>query len=74
MSDRLERWLVGVGSSVSAALSRAPWWAVVLGAVAIVALTYGIVYVLSRNPRVTSITTFLITVEAEPEEPPPKVA
>jgi len=37
--------------------------------------TYGAVYVLTRNPRVKRIRTFLITWEAsvEPEELPPKV-
>jgi len=71
--DRVTTILVSLRSSLGTVLAGARWWAVLLGVGIVLGSTYGMVYVLSRNPRVKRVTTFLITVDTgEPEEPPPK--
>jgi hypothetical protein len=61
-------------SGLTTAMSGSRWYAVVLVVCLVLGMTYGGVYLLSRNPRVRRISTLLITWEAsvEPEEPPPK--
>jgi cell division protein FtsW (lipid II flippase) len=71
--EHLTGWAVSVGSGLGAAMAGAPWWAVLLAVGAVLSSTYGMVYVLSKNPRVKRVTTFLMTVDTtEPAEPPPK--
>ena len=73
MKEHLTGWAVSVGSGLGTALAGAPWWAVLLVVGAVLGSTYGMVYVLSKNPRVKRVTTFLMTVDTtEPEEPTPK--
>jgi hypothetical protein len=63
---------VGAGSGLTY-LAGAPPWAVLLVIAVVLGSTYGMVYLLSKNPRVKRISTFLMSVEiAGPEEPPPK--
>jgi hypothetical protein len=74
VKEQLTGWAVGVGSGVGAALAGAPWWAVLLAVAVVLGSTYGMVYVLSKNPRVRRFRILFVSVEAsEPEEPPPKV-
>jgi cell division protein FtsW (lipid II flippase) len=73
VKEHLTGWAVSVGTGLGTALAGATSWAVVLVVVVVLGSTYGMVYVLSRNPRVKRVSTFLMTVDtAEPEEPPPK--
>jgi cell division protein FtsW (lipid II flippase) len=74
VKEQVTGWAVSVGSGLGAALAGAPWWAVVLVVAVVLGSTYGMVYVLSKNPRIKRVSTFLITVDTtEPEELPPKV-
>lgn len=60
--------LASAASGLSTALAGGHWWAVVLVVCLVLGSTYGMVYLLTKDPRVRRITTLLITVEAE--EPP----
>jgi hypothetical protein len=71
VKEQVTGWAVSVGSGLGAALAGAPWWAVVLVVVVVLGSTYGMVYALSRNPRIKRVSTFLMTVDTtEPELPP----
>ena len=73
MREHLTGWAVSVGAGLGTAIAGAPWWAVLLSVGVALSSTYGMVYVLSKNPRITRISTFLMSVDTtEPEEPPPK--
>jgi hypothetical protein len=73
VKEHLTGWAVSAGSGLGTAIAGAPWWAVLLAVGVVLGSTYGMVYVLSKNPRVKRISTFLMSVDTtEPEEPPPK--
>lgn len=70
MKERLTTWLAGAASGLATKLAGAPWWAVLLAVLAVVASTYGVVCWLATHSAARRISTFLITWEsfAEPEK------
>jgi hypothetical protein len=70
VKERLTIWLAGAASGLATKLAGAPWWAVLLAVLAVVASTYGVVCWLAIHSGARRISTFLITWEAlaEPEK------
>jgi cell division protein FtsW (lipid II flippase) len=70
VKERLTTCLAGAASGLATKLAGAPWWAVLLAVLVVVASTYGVVCWLATHSEAKRISTFLITWEAlaEPEK------